>query len=150
MCKSAQTKAIKFVAFGTLFFLILLPGTFLMYFTLATTLLLWGIYLKITGHAKVIDIHVDAMSDRPQTIKLIAIYAVAIIMLIKCAGILYISGRAYAAEATFKRSLDAAAKNDGLNTYNLQRQAIMQNPWVPRYRRAYAATNLAIANAMAQ
>ncbi len=57
--------------------------------------------------------------------------------------------KAYAAENTFKRSLDAAAANDGLTTYNLQREAILGNPYLPRYRRSYAATNLALANAIA-
>lgn len=147
--RSTQAKALKFVAFGLLFFLFLLPGTFLIYFALAITLLLWGIQVKLGNGTKTIELHLDEMNDRPQTVKLVTIYASATILLCLVAGSIYFSGRAYAGELTFKRSLDAAAKNDGLNTYNLQRQAVLQNPLLPRYRRAYSATNLAIANALA-
>jgi tetratricopeptide (TPR) repeat protein len=147
--RSTQIKAIKFVAFGLLFFLFLLPGTYLIFFTLGVTLLLWGIQVKLAGGTKGIDLHLDDMDNRHQVIKRIAIYAPAVILIVLCGGSLYFSGRAYAGELTFKRSLDAAAKNDGLNTYNLQREAILQNPLLPRYRRAYSATNLALANSIA-
>lgn len=42
----------------------------------------------------------------------------------------------------------AAAKNMAGDTYNLQIKAIERNPYVPGYRRIYAQTNLALAQAI--
>ncbi len=54
------------------------------------------------------------------------------------------------AEYTFKKSLDAVAKNDGGETYKLLQSAITKNPSVDRYHASYAQVNLALANAIAQ
>lgn len=57
---------------------------------------------------------------------------------------------AYSAELNFKHSLDALTTNQGTQTYNFQIEAINQNPHSTRYHRAYAATNLALANSLSQ
>jgi tetratricopeptide (TPR) repeat protein len=54
------------------------------------------------------------------------------------------------AEATFKKSLDALARNDGNTTYNLMRTAIAINPFVDRYHASLAQVSFALANSMAQ
>ncbi len=50
----------------------------------------------------------------------------------------------------FKQSLDAARRNDGLATYQLQQKAIRTNPRITTYHRAFAVTNLALANSVSQ
>jgi tetratricopeptide (TPR) repeat protein len=92
---------------------------------------------------------VGATEANPHILKRIAILTPAVLLIVSSGVVLYFSGRAYAAEVAFKQSLDAAAKNDGLATYNAQRQTLMLNPFSPRYHRAYAATNLALANSLA-
>lgn len=61
----------------------------------------------------------------------------------------YFAGRLYAAEVYFKKSLDTAAKNDGLKTYNYQIKAIQLNPKRIDFRLAYSQTNWALANSLA-
>jgi tetratricopeptide (TPR) repeat protein len=60
----------------------------------------------------------------------------------------YVSGRVFAADNAFKASLIAAAQNDGAGTYNNQIEAIQYNPYLSSYHRAYANTNLALANSL--
>ncbi|MDZ4228745.1 MAG: tetratricopeptide repeat protein, partial [Patescibacteria group bacterium] len=55
----------------------------------------------------------------------------------------------YAADYYFKQSLDAAAQNQGKETYDLQIKAISLAPAVDRYRLSYSNTNLALANSLA-
>ena len=60
------------------------------------------------------------------------------------------SGRTLAAEATYKKGLDALIQNDGAATYELLGQAINTNPYVDRYHASYSQINLALANSIAQ
>lgn len=62
----------------------------------------------------------------------------------------FFSSKALAAEAKFKKALDALAQNDGKATYDLMREAISINPYVDRYHASYAQVNLALANSIAQ
>lgn len=55
----------------------------------------------------------------------------------------------YAADYYFQQSLNAAAKNDGKATYDLQIKALDLAPRSDRYRVAYSNTNLALANSLA-
>lgn len=59
-------------------------------------------------------------------------------------------GKIYAAEFNFRNSLVAASANKGIDTYNLQIEAIKLAPGLDRYRVSYSNTNLALANALAQ
>lgn len=60
----------------------------------------------------------------------------------------YFATRVYLAEYYFKKSLTAAAKNDGLSTYNFQIKAISLNPKNADYHLIYSQTNLVLANAL--
>ncbi len=62
----------------------------------------------------------------------------------------YGAARAYAAEVTFFKSLVAAQKGLGQDTYNLQIQAINLNPKISRFHIMYSQTNLALVGAIAQ
>lgn len=66
--------------------------------------------------------------------------------------VIFVSFRAFqffAAEYRFKTALDAIARNEGLNSYNLLRETVTQNPFVDRYRARYSQVNLALANNLA-
>jgi tetratricopeptide (TPR) repeat protein len=61
-----------------------------------------------------------------------------------------IGAKIVSAELTFKKSLDALARNDGTATYTLMQQAINQNPQVDRYHASLAQINLALADSIAR
>jgi len=63
--------------------------------------------------------------------------------------LVWFAARAYEGEIYFKKSLDALAKNDGLETYNNQMKAIQKNPHRVDFRLSYSQTNLALANSIA-
>lgn len=75
--------------------------------------------------------------------------AALLVMLLAVGFSFYGLGRVFAAEVYFRQSLEAAAKNNGTETYNLQIKAIQTNPYSDTYHVAYSQTNLALANSLA-
>ncbi len=147
--RSTQAKSIVVAAFGILLLLFLIPGTYPLLFMFYLSLLLWGLQLKLSSHDVVKTLEVEQKTnERVMPLHFISFYTPIALLFAVAAASLYFAGRAYAAEMVFKQALDAATANDGVKTYDFQRQAIMQNPYLPRYRRAYAATNLALANSL--
>jgi tetratricopeptide (TPR) repeat protein len=148
----------KVIAVALFLLMLLIPATYLHLFTFIMLLSLWSIYLKASHDraAKVLDLNLDSIrfvragseAAERQPVPILP-FAVAIPAILISLGMLYYTGRAYYAETIFKRSLDAATQNDGVATYDLQRQAILTNPYSSRYHRAYSATNLALANSIA-
>lgn len=61
----------------------------------------------------------------------------------------YFLGRVILADYYYAQSLDAATKNRGTETYNLQIKALTFNPSSINYHVSYSQTNLALANALA-
>lgn len=152
------TRTFKIAIAGILLLFFLIPATYLHLFTFFIVIMVWSIAMKTSKDPLVSNLNLDLNSIkiiRPSSTNTdqkpvpILPYLVAIPSIILAIGVLYLTSRAYAAEMTFKQALDAAVKNDGLTTYNLQRQAILQNPYNSRYHRAYSATNLALANSIA-
>lgn len=151
-------KVIKLVTGGVLFLLLLIPATYPHLFVFFILLTLYSLVLKFGNDPSVHDLNLnlntfsivrpDAENGVNQNPIPVLPYLVGLPIIIFSTVLFYLSGTAYLAEMTFKNSLDAAAQNDGLQTYNLQRDAIVQNPYVTRYRRAYSATNLALANSI--
>jgi tetratricopeptide (TPR) repeat protein len=151
-------KVVKLITAGLLFLLILVPGTYPHLFALFVLLMLWSILMKANRNPQVADLELNLNtlsivrpedeSGATQNPVPVLPYLIGVPVLILSAVILYFAGKAYTGEMIFKQSLDAAAQNQGLETYNLQREAIIQNPYVTRYRRAYSATNLALANSI--
>jgi tetratricopeptide (TPR) repeat protein len=160
--RSSSTKyglTFKIAIAGIFLLFLLIPATYLHLFTFFVIIMIWSIYLKATKDPLASKLNLDLSSIRlvrpdatanshakpvPILPFLVAIPAITLSF-----AVFYFSFRAYSAEMTFKQSLDAAVKNDGLATYNLQRQAILKNPFNSRYHRAYSATNLALANSIA-
>lgn len=144
--------------------MLLLPANFLLTITSYFYLILWAAVLKVTDHSQVYDVVLRlfaAQVIRPTTTFaqvqktvqntevlpwVIGLPVSAALLILWYLGIT----RVYAAELAFKQSLDALQANNGTQTYNLQVQAIRSNPYFARYHRAYATTNLALANALAQ
>ena len=62
----------------------------------------------------------------------------------------YFLGRSYASEYYFKKSLDGVIANSAKQVYDNQRQAVIFNPYIERFRSNFAQTNLLIANNLAQ
>lgn len=62
---------------------------------------------------------------------------------------MYFTVRFIISDFTFQRSLVAASQNKGLETYNLEIAAINMFPYRDIYYRAFAQTNLALANSIA-
>lgn len=69
--------------------------------------------------------------------------------LIIIGAICFYLGRFYLAEVAFKQSLNAYVNNQGLETYNRQKDAIALNPWLDRYHSAFSNTSLTLANGLA-
>lgn len=91
--------------------------------------------------------------NRPQVFDLseiIPLYLGIIIIsviLIGAAG--YFIGRSYLGEYYFKAGLDGIVQNNIKTLYDNERQAILLNPFIERYRINFAQTNLLIANNIA-
>ena len=62
----------------------------------------------------------------------------------------YFLGRSYASEYYFKQSLNGVGENNFKKVYENQRQAIIQNPFIEKYRGNFSQTNLFVANNLAQ
>jgi len=58
----------------------------------------------------------------------------------------YFLGRSYLSEFYFKKSVDGITKNNLKEVYDNQRQAIILNPYIERFRSSFSQTNLVIAN----
>jgi tetratricopeptide (TPR) repeat protein len=74
--------------------------------------------------------------------------AVVSFFLIAISG--YFLGRSYASEYYFKKSFDGVTANNIGQVYDSQRQAIILNPYIEKFRSNFAQTNLLIANNLAQ
>lgn len=70
--------------------------------------------------------------------------AIVSFLLIAFSG--YFLGRSYASEYYFKKSLDGIKLKE---VYDNQRQAVILNPYIERFRSSFAQTNLLIANNIA-
>lgn len=72
---------------------------------------------------------------------------IVFILIIGVSG--YFVGRSYAAELYFKKSINAITKNNIKDLYDNQRQTIIVNPYIERFRINFSQTNLLIANNIA-
>lgn len=59
------------------------------------------------------------------------------------------TGKFFVSDLTFQKSLVAASKNDGKQTYDLQNSAIREFPYRDIYHRSFSQTNIALANSLA-
>ncbi|MFC1711830.1 tetratricopeptide repeat protein [Patescibacteria group bacterium] len=77
------------------------------------------------------------------------VWTLAGLGLVLALAVFFFQGRVWLADKTYMQSLQAAAENKGIDTYNLQVKAIGLNPFNEGYRITYAQTNFALANSLA-
>lgn len=77
-------------------------------------------------------------------------FGIAIVSFLLIATSGYFLGRSYASEYYFKKSIDGVVANNAKQVYDNQRQAVIFNPYIERFRSNFAQTNLLIANNLAQ
>ena len=61
----------------------------------------------------------------------------------------YIGSRVYAAEFYYQKALEAVAKKDGTQSYNLLIRTLEMNPYATKYHMTYSQVNLGVANGLA-
>lgn len=134
--KSANLKnALSLSGLVALIVFALLPINFLLLFTFYLLLAVLAVTLPAKEHS-------EPSRILPWVILAPVIVAVA-------AGF-YFTGRAYAADLYFKKSMDALSKNQGVQAYDLQIKAITLNPYATNYHVAYSQINFALADALAR
>ncbi len=94
--------------------------------------------VKSEGEAQRVPHHSDVM-----------VYAITGINVLITLALLYFLGRATLADMAMFRAELATLNNKAVDVYNLQRDAIVMNPYLDGYRRKYSSTNMAIAIALA-
>ena len=157
-----ELKIIKLITMALFLMQLLLPSNILLLASTYLFLILWATELKDRSSRAVKDISLGLMEIerlRPgekQTLEgeklnqsQFVSFAIIIPLLVGVVFLSYFTKRAYSAEMFFRKSLVATLQNDGTNTYEYQRQAIQQNPYVGGYHRTYAITNLQLASAIA-
>jgi tetratricopeptide (TPR) repeat protein len=93
--------------------------------------------------------HVDTYNSI-ETSAVLPLHIALILISIVFIGISgYVVGRGYIAEFYFKKSLDGFTANNARALYDNQRNAIMNNPYLDKYRLSFGQTNLLIANNIA-
>jgi len=142
--KTIKTQ-IKFNQEGSLtVFVPLLTILIIFLFLSPNFLLLFCFYLFLA----LLALNLPYSGEYSETSK-IASWAIFIPTLLFVLCCLFFTGRTYAAEVFFRRSLNALAQNDGTGAYSNQVKAITLNPFHDLYRLAYSQTNLALAYSLA-
>ncbi len=108
-----------------------------------------------------IDLHLIAFRERVNAENVHAgnsrgkqsaiISAFMILLLLSAVGVVdYYVAKFAISDITFQKSLIAASKNNGSETYRLQADAIKAFPYRDVYHRVFSQTNLSLANSLAQ
>jgi tetratricopeptide (TPR) repeat protein len=164
----ALLMAAKQLAKGNPSLLVFVFSQVVLFFLLPFSALTWGV-LALTGLVVMSELRREkATSIKDVVVMLSAIQIVpegsmkavrtnagfayvvsALVALLGAIG-LYMAGRVYASNVMYYLALRSANNNDAVKTYEQQQWAIRLNPADPLYRRSYANTNLAIAQALSQ
>ena len=155
--KYPKRSPVIFVAFALA---LLIPGNFLLLFVLFCMLAILDID-KMTmygfpakrGEKDLVSSAYEELIEKNVTNNnltrpLVTVISVVIILIASAA--FYFGGRAYAADATMRAGIQSAFTPDNQKTYELQRQAILLNPFEADYRVIFAQTNMALANLISQ
>lgn len=110
-----------------------------------TSLIIWFLFFVVLAQLSRTDVinHVSTIN----LADLLPIYiGTVVISFGLIAGGGYLLGRSYSSEYYFKKSLEGINNNNIQQVYDNQRQAIILNPYIERFRTSFAQTNLLIAN----
>lgn len=129
--------------------LVVIPVSFSFLFLFFSCLALHTRYLAKENQTLVYETKAQFISDIGDRTNVLSIALAGLIIAIAAGGF-YFGTRFIFADHLFQKSLVAAADNRGLDTYNLQRQAIAIT--IPRdnFYRVFSQTNLALANSISQ
>ena len=118
-------------------------------FVFPPSLIVWFLFFIVISQIKSDSIRLNPIPSDLSNLMPIYLGTVIISLgLIGASG--YFLGRSYASEYYFKKSIDGVTKNSIKQVYDNQRQAIILNPYIERFRGNFAQTNLLIANNLAQ
>jgi len=118
-------------------------------FVFPPSLIIWFLFFIVISQIKSDSIRLNPIpSDLSDLLPIYIGTVVIFSLLIGASG--YFLGRSYASEYYFKKSLDGVTNNNIKQVYDNQRQAIILNPYIERFRGNFAQTNLLIANNLAQ
>lgn len=120
-------------------------------FILPSSLIIWFLFFVTLGLTPT-DVQTPKLGVSTMDLNdIIPIYLGIIIISFGLIGAsIYFLGRSYASEYFFKKSIDGAVVNSAKLVYDNQRQAIILNPYIERFRSNFAQTNLLIANGIIQ
>ena len=141
--KQLNNETIKPLFFVFIYLLICL-------FVFPPSLIIWFLFFIVLGWISQ-QSNNETMKQSTDLSNLMPIYIGTVVIsfgLIIGAG--YFLGRAYASEYYFKKSFDGVTNNNIKQVYDNQRQAIIFNPYIERFRSNFAQTNLLIASNLAQ
>ncbi len=118
------------------------------------SLIVWFLFFVMLGLINQTPTDVQTPKLGVSTIDLTGLLPIyigtVVISLVLIGGAGYFLGRSYASEYYFKKSIDGVVANSAKQVYDNQRQAIIFNPYIERFRSNFAQTNLLIANNLAQ
>ncbi|RJQ37384.1 tetratricopeptide repeat protein [Candidatus Microgenomates bacterium] len=156
-----ETGILGLLAFGLLLFsvlkLALKQSSYLMFYLLICifvfppSFIVWFLFFVLS--AQIVQQQHDD-EQMKQSIDLSGLLPIFIGFVVISVGLIgvsgYFLGRTFAAEYYFKKSLDGVTNNSVKQVYDNQRQAIILNPYIEKFRSSFAQTNLLIANNLAQ
>lgn len=144
--RSSYGKTFTWLTGGLLLISLTLPINF----TPVLILLYVGLAMMAAPQARVKEVSLPK-SDDQQTNQVLRFtyFGLSLILVAGLLYPLYPLGKTWAAEYYFRKSLQAAAQNDGGATYNYQLKALTLNPRNLSVRLAFSQTNLALAQSLA-
>lgn len=139
-----QGRLLLIVLIYIIFVLLFLPPSLISFFLLF-------IFLGLTSNICRVSHQQSKELQNLDLKKFLPVYMILIIVAVLIIAVTgYFTARAYLAEFNFKKSLDGLAKNNAKVLYDNQRQAIIINPYMEKYRINFSRTNLLLANNIAQ
>jgi hypothetical protein len=116
---------------------------------LPPSLIVWSLFFFVI--ALISQPHEEATKQSVDLAELMPVFIGFVVISVAFVGVSgYLLGRSYASEYYFKKSLDGIVNNSVKQVYDNQRQAIILNPYIEKFRSSFAQTNLLIANNLAQ
>ncbi len=124
------------------------------YITIVLFIMLLGIFALIRSQEAPqryndIELYITTVKNEEKKYNKLLPLLFSLIIFIIIGVFNFFAARYILSDVVFQRSLLAAAQNQGIQTYNFQKQAIQIYPYRDVYYRGFAQTNLALANALA-
>ena len=151
----ATFKGVSFEGSGQMLSLIVLLILLAVFPASNTLIILLFILLALNAvtHSQNLNLKTSFTTPQPGT-AVLSSHLPAILMTIPIiAGIVtvgYFGERIIAGEIKYNQALNYLIKNDGNNTYNTMREALVINPYVDRYHSSYGQISLSLARVIAQ